>query len=180
MKAPNRYAATKIHVGTYSWPCSRLPAWTRANIRIIGAVVGVVIIAIDETLRATNRLRIPPLAVGIGIYLPMSSTFAVVLGAVIGNWYNKRTATSRNPERLPRRQQCSHGGLHRARRCFVSLDAAARRSCVGSPFTRLLLACGCYLKAFTAEDAEDAEFFGLALLIARSYPKSPRAPRTPR
>ena len=30
-----------------------------------------------------RKLRIPPLAVGIGIYLPMSATFAVVVGAVI-------------------------------------------------------------------------------------------------
>ena len=68
----------------------------------IGAVVGLVIIAIDETLRATNRLRLPPLAVGIGIYLPMSSTFAVVVGAVVGHWYNKRTSRTRNPERAER------------------------------------------------------------------------------
>ena len=68
----------------------------------IGAIVGLVIIAIDETLRATNRLRIPPLAVGIGIYLPMSSTFAVVLGAVVGHWYNRRTSGVRNPERAER------------------------------------------------------------------------------
>ena len=68
----------------------------------IGAIVGLVIIAIDETLRATNRLRIPPLAVGIGIYLPMSSTFAVVVGAVVGHWYNRRTARVRNPERAER------------------------------------------------------------------------------
>ena len=68
----------------------------------IGAILGLVIIAIDETLRATNRLRIPPLAVGIGIYLPMSSTFAVVVGAVVGHWYNRRTAGVRNPERAER------------------------------------------------------------------------------
>ena len=68
----------------------------------IGAVVGLAIIAIDETLRATNRLRIPPLAVGIGIYLPMSSTFAVVVGAVVGHWYNRRISRSRHPERAER------------------------------------------------------------------------------
>ena len=68
----------------------------------IGALLGAAIIAMDETLRAMKRLRIPPLAVGIGIYLPMSSTFAVVLGAVVGDWYNKRTARARNPERAER------------------------------------------------------------------------------
>ena len=68
----------------------------------IGAVVGLVIIAIDESLRVAKRLRIPPLAVGIGIYLPMSATFAVVIGAVTGHWYNRRTARTRNPERAER------------------------------------------------------------------------------
>ena len=47
-------------------------------------------------------LRIPPLAVGIGIYLPMSATFAVVLGAVISYWYNNRVKGSRSAGRLER------------------------------------------------------------------------------
>ena len=68
----------------------------------IGAVLGVVIIAIDEMLGAAKRLRIPPLAVGIGIYLPMSATFAVVVGAVVGHWYNQRAARMRAPARAER------------------------------------------------------------------------------
>ena len=44
-----------------------------------------------------HKLRIPPLAVGIGIYLPMSATFAVVVGAVISHWYDKRARTMPNP-----------------------------------------------------------------------------------
>ena len=50
----------------------------------IGALVGVGLILLDTTLGAMNKLRIPPLAVGIGIYLPMSATFAVVVGTLIG------------------------------------------------------------------------------------------------
>jgi putative OPT family oligopeptide transporter len=68
----------------------------------IGALVGVGLIVLDSALGAMNKIRIPPLAVGIGIYLPMSATFAVVIGAVIGHWYNKRTQTSPNPERAER------------------------------------------------------------------------------
>ena len=68
----------------------------------IGALVGLAIIAIDEALGAAKRLRIPPLAVGIGIYLPMSATFAVVFGAVIGHWYNRRAERMRAPERAER------------------------------------------------------------------------------
>ena len=48
------------------------------------------VILLDETLGLLKKLRIPPLAVGIGIYLPMSATFAVVVGAVISHWYNER------------------------------------------------------------------------------------------
>jgi putative OPT family oligopeptide transporter len=68
----------------------------------IGALVGVLLIVLDATLGAMKRLRIPPLAVGIGIYLPMSATFAVVVGAVVGHWYNKRARAAANPERAER------------------------------------------------------------------------------
>ena len=49
-----------------------------------------------------KKLRIPPLAVGIGIYLPMSATFAVVVGAVISHWYDERAQPTPNPERAER------------------------------------------------------------------------------
>ena len=68
----------------------------------IGALVGVGLILLDTTLGAMNKLRIPPLAVGIGIYLPMSATFAVVVGAVISHWYGKRAQASANPDRAER------------------------------------------------------------------------------
>src|SRR5678815_3582666 len=56
----------------------------------IGALVGVGLILLDTILGVMNKLRIPPLAVGIGIYLPMSATFAVVIGAVLSEWYTRR------------------------------------------------------------------------------------------
>jgi len=68
----------------------------------IGALVGVGLILLDIALGAMKKLRIPPLAVGIGIYLPMSATFAVVVGAVISHWYNRRTRSLANPERADR------------------------------------------------------------------------------
>ena len=49
-----------------------------------------------------NKLRIPALAVGIGIYLPMSATFAVVVGAVISHWYSRRAQLAPNPDRAGR------------------------------------------------------------------------------
>ena len=68
----------------------------------IGAVVGVALIMLDSTLGAMKKLRIPPLAVGIGIYLPMSATFAVIVGAVISHWYDKRARAMPNPDRSER------------------------------------------------------------------------------
>ncbi len=54
----------------------------------IGALIGIVIVAIDEVLRRTSRRQFPPLAVALGIYLPMSVTFMVVIGAFAGKAYN--------------------------------------------------------------------------------------------
>jgi putative OPT family oligopeptide transporter len=68
----------------------------------IGALVGVGLILLDATLGAMKKLRIPPLAVGIGIYLPMSATFAVVVGAIVATWYAKATAKAKDPGRAER------------------------------------------------------------------------------
>jgi putative OPT family oligopeptide transporter len=63
-----------------------------------GAVIGAVIVAIDELLRA-RKLALPPLAVGLGIYLPISTTAPVVVGAVLGWAYNRWAARQPNAER---------------------------------------------------------------------------------
>lgn len=64
----------------------------------IGAALGVALIVLDEVLGRLKLLRLPPLAVGIGIYLPMSATLPVVIGAIIGHWYDGWTRTTRNPD----------------------------------------------------------------------------------
>ena len=68
----------------------------------IGALVGVGLVLLDETMRVLKKLRLPPLAVGIGIYLPMSATFAVIIGAILAHWYDGRGRTMPNPERSQR------------------------------------------------------------------------------
>ena len=68
----------------------------------IGAAVGVGLVILDAALGAMKKLRIPPLAVGIGIYLPMSATFAVIVGAVISHWYDGRSRSMPNPDRAQR------------------------------------------------------------------------------
>ena len=54
---------------------------------------------LDEILRIAKLLRIPPLAVGLGIYLPMEATLPVVVGAVIG-WIYNRSMRGERAERL--------------------------------------------------------------------------------
>jgi putative OPT family oligopeptide transporter len=72
------------------------------NMLGIGAAVGVGLVLLDTALGAMKKLRIPPLAVGIGIYLPMSATFAVIIGAVISHWYDRRSRSMPNPGRAQR------------------------------------------------------------------------------
>ncbi|MEG3123486.1 OPT family oligopeptide transporter [Sphingomonas sp. GB1N7] len=63
-----------------------------------GALIGVVVIALDELLGRTGKMRLPPLAVGMGIYLPMSLTLLIPIGAVIGHYYNRWAKASPNPD----------------------------------------------------------------------------------
>ena len=56
----------------------------------LGAAIGVVIIILDEVLGfAKKGPRLPPLAVGLGIYLPTSTTLMVVVGALVGAWFDR-------------------------------------------------------------------------------------------
>ncbi|WP_416366640.1 OPT family oligopeptide transporter [Sphingobium yanoikuyae] len=63
-----------------------------------GAGIGVVVVALDELLGKTGKMRLPPLAVGMGIYLPMALTLLIPVGAVIGHFYNRWSLRQANPE----------------------------------------------------------------------------------
>jgi putative OPT family oligopeptide transporter len=64
-----------------------------------GALIGAAIVVLDEICRWRKSMRVPPLAVGLGIYLPMSATLPVVVGALVGWFYNRAVSTPR-AERL--------------------------------------------------------------------------------
>src|SRR3954466_8901131 len=65
----------------------------------MGAMIGVAIIVVDEILsRTTKHMRIPPLAVGLGIYLPTQSTLMIVVGAVVGWLFDQRAERTPRPE----------------------------------------------------------------------------------
>ncbi len=59
----------------------------------IGALIGFVLIALDGLLGRMGKLRLPALGVGIGIYLPMSATLPVIIGAFLGHWWEKHHAS---------------------------------------------------------------------------------------
>ncbi|KTE31822.1 MULTISPECIES: OPT family oligopeptide transporter [unclassified Sphingopyxis] len=59
-----------------------------------GALAGIGFILVDELLGRAGKLRLPPLAIGIGIYLPMAVILPVVIGAV-GGWFYDRWASRR-------------------------------------------------------------------------------------
>jgi len=64
-----------------------------------GGLIGVGIILLDEVLaRTTKHMRVPPLAVGLGIYLPTQSTLMIVVGAIVGWFFDQRANRTPKPE----------------------------------------------------------------------------------
>ena len=64
-----------------------------------GALVGAIIIAVDWVLAKTTRsVRLPPLAVGLGIYLPTAATLMVTVGAVVGWWFDRGADRTVRPD----------------------------------------------------------------------------------
>ena len=62
-----------------------------------GAAIGAGVILIDELLRKSKRGSLPPLAVGMGIYLPMALTLLIPIGAIIGYFYNRWAVKQPDP-----------------------------------------------------------------------------------
>jgi len=69
------------------------------NWRMIGAgaLIGVGIIMLDEVLKRSSRMHLPPLAVGLGIYLPTATTLMITAGAIAGWAFERRAARTRHP-----------------------------------------------------------------------------------
>ncbi len=64
-----------------------------------GAIIGVVAVIFDEALKRSSRgrMHLPPLAIGMGIYLPMEATLFIPVGAVLGWFYNRWAMQAKNP-----------------------------------------------------------------------------------
>jgi putative OPT family oligopeptide transporter len=65
----------------------------------MGALIGVGIIVLDAILaRTTKHMRVPPLAVGLGIYLPTASTLMIVVGTIVGYIFDRGADRTPKPE----------------------------------------------------------------------------------
>ena len=64
-----------------------------------GAIIGVVAVIVDELLRRSSgkRLHLPPLAIGMGIYLPLEADLLIPFGAALGWFYNRWALQSNSP-----------------------------------------------------------------------------------
>ncbi|HEX6072696.1 MAG TPA: oligopeptide transporter, OPT family [Sphingomicrobium sp.] len=64
----------------------------------LGVAIGVVAVVLDELLRGRKRgWALPPLGVGMGIYLPVGVTSLIVVGAVLGHLYDRWAVRQRDP-----------------------------------------------------------------------------------
>jgi putative OPT family oligopeptide transporter len=68
------------------------------NLIGIGVGIGAIVIVIDEIGRISGRYRFPPLAVGLGVYLPPETTSPAVVGAIFGALYNRWVLRWPNPD----------------------------------------------------------------------------------
>ena len=92
LSAPQATLMTTIAQGIFT---QRL-AWEYIY---IGIGVGVVLVLVDLTLkRTTKTLCLPPLAVGMGIYLPPVIQTPLVVGAVLGYFLNRHLRQTAGPE----------------------------------------------------------------------------------
>jgi putative OPT family oligopeptide transporter len=64
----------------------------------VGALIGAFSVVVDEVLKRTTRASLPPLGIGMGIYLPMSTTLTIVAGTIVGWLFDRRAASTAHPE----------------------------------------------------------------------------------
>ena len=75
-----------------------VPTSRRASDGRWGMLAGIGFVALDELLARLKLLRLPPLAIGIGIYLPMAVILPVTIGAIVGWFYDRWADRTKNPE----------------------------------------------------------------------------------
>lgn len=109
LAAPQATLMTTIAQGIFSASLD----W---NYILFGVGVGIVAIIIDLILtKNTKALALPPLAIGMGIYLPPTLEIPLVIGSVMGYFVN-RSLKARAARRSPGHEEedveaCNHRGV---------------------------------------------------------------------
>lgn len=163
LAAPQATLMTAIATGIFT---HRLD-WTMI---LIGMALGVALIGIDAALaRRGGSARLPPLAVGIGIYLPPTVSVTIVIGAAVG-WLLDRFLRRRAAIAAPGGAAAAEAALERPRRRAVLLASGliVGESLVGVPLAAVIAASGGQEPlALVGEDfAATASWLGLAAFVA--------------
>ena len=109
LAAPQATLMTTIAQGIFSASLD----W---NYILFGIVVGIAAIIVDMLLKShTKSLALPPLAIGMGIYLPPTLEIPLVIGSVMG-WFIHRYLHQRAALRSPGHEEedveaCNHRGV---------------------------------------------------------------------
>ncbi len=93
------------------------------NMIITGAVIAFLCIGVDEFVKKHWNTRLPVLAVGLGIYLPMNATVPVVIGGLL-SWL-VQTRLRRTYRHLPTEQAIKASSPHRHRGLLLACGLAA-------------------------------------------------------
>lgn len=117
----------------------------------LGAAIGGAVIVVDEVLRKAGTRSLPPLAVGMGIYLPMALTLLIPLGALAGHFYNRWA------ERQADREFAERMGVLAATGLIVG------ESLFGVAFAGIAAATGSPEALAIVENNRFAELMGLAV-----------------
>ncbi|APT93296.1 peptide transporter [Corynebacterium phocae] len=95
------------------------------NLIFLGMGIGVVLIIVDEVLRkTTDKYSLSPLAVGMGMYLPVTLTVIIPIGAIIGTVYNRWAAKQSAPDAAKRLGTLVATGLIVGESLFGVVNAA--------------------------------------------------------
>lgn len=103
----------------------------------LGALIGAGLVAVDIVLKriSAKRLSLPPLAVGLAIYLPSAVTLPVVVGAVAGWIFERRVARGRGAEPAKRLAVLVASGFIVGESLFnVALSGIIVATDTGEPF----------------------------------------------
>ena len=95
------------------------------NLILLGVAIGAVIILIDEILTRTTaqKYSLPPLAVGMGMYLPVTITIIIPVGGALGWAYNRWAARRSSAEFAKRMGTLAATGLIVGESLFGVLNA---------------------------------------------------------